>query len=517
MKIEPINVLIPCYNEAPRIAGVLGPLSRSKYINKIIVVDDASQDYSYKVASGFNKVKLIRLKKNVGKGGALRQGISYVETESVMLMDADLKGLKVFNVEKMVKEHFKDPESLVVGMVEKDNKLLLNGWLRNNISPLISGQRVLPTKDLIKILSKPVSSHYGVEPYMNYYFRSKRKKIKKVPLKKVYNILKYNKESYGVRPHVDEAFHIFNKYVQVYAKEMPKDLYAVLKSFIYPTFGGDAVKYKTHKIKVGNISINYAKVGSGPALVLLHGLTNNWECWIPCISYLKDSYTLYIMDAPGYGDSGNLENYSIEIFADYVSKFIKKLSLDPISVIGLSLGGLISAEFGKKYPDFSKSIVICGPIIKEGNTSVLAKTLRYSLWVVSNFSLSERALKKIIETRVVSYAVSKYANMYKFNRFLVDQYGIIGKRKMRERAFVKMGISVGDYDLRNTLKGYLLPTLLLYGKEDRLSSYKHAKKVVIENNKNLKLSVIPDAGHIVSMEKPKETAEEVKRFLGGLN
>ena len=64
-----ISILIPCYNEAPRIKKVLKVVSKIKYIKEIIVVDDGSTDNSREVIKRYNhpKVHPIQLKKNCGK------------------------------------------------------------------------------------------------------------------------------------------------------------------------------------------------------------------------------------------------------------------------------------------------------------------------------------------------------------------------------------------------------------------------------------------------------------------
>ena len=80
--------------------------------------------------------------------------------------------------------------------------------------------------------------------------------------------------------------------------------------------------YPSYVTEIDGIPIHYIKVGSGPGLVMIHGLTNNWYGWGPMIPFLKEYFTLYLIDLPGYGNSGDLQEYSIELESEYVIKLM---------------------------------------------------------------------------------------------------------------------------------------------------------------------------------------------------
>lgn len=289
--------------------------------------------------------------------------------------------------------------------------------------------------------------------------------------------------------------------------------YKKLNELLFPQLISHEGKYTTFQVEVSGLKLNCAKVGRGQPLVFIHGWANNWEGWIPIIKYLKDTFTLYLVDLPGFGDSDDLNKYSVETQARYVSLFINTLPQKPISVIGLSMGTFVVADLVYKYPQDTRSGILIGPVLKDGNTSVMTSFIKIFLESVSKSFISETALKKIVETRMAAYAISKYVNMYKFRRKLVDSYGTIGKKKMRKEAFVQMGISVASYNLREVLTKVTLPTLLIYGKQDKVTSYKFPQKNLLSHNPNLSCTVISKAGHVVPWEKPKEVAESIKKFI----
>ncbi|MBN2368703.1 alpha/beta hydrolase [Candidatus Woesearchaeota archaeon] len=275
--------------------------------------------------------------------------------------------------------------------------------------------------------------------------------------------------------------------------------------------GSKIVKVK--KIDVQGKSINYACAGTGKPLLLLHGWTNNWMGWIPLSLFLKNKYSVYMPDLPGFGDSDTLDDYSIEIQAEYMKRLIDKLGIVPEAVIGLSMGSLISAHLGKKYPNCSKKIILIGPLFRtEKNRrkkAIVKKILNMSKGR-ENFG---DIVKHIVNTKIYGYTTAKLINMYKFDRKIIDEYGYVGRIKMDKKAYLNMGVSVFDFDLENELENYRLPLLLIFGSHDKVNTKEEAESILRTKNVRCSFSVIQKAGHSVSMEKPEEVAEAICSFL----
>mgnify|MGYP000026379905 CR=1 FL=1 len=87
-----LTCLVPAYNEAARIGGVLDVLADHPLLDTVIVVDDGSTDGTADVAAA-KGVRVLRTPGNVGKTRALALGLGLVATRHVMLIDADLSGL----------------------------------------------------------------------------------------------------------------------------------------------------------------------------------------------------------------------------------------------------------------------------------------------------------------------------------------------------------------------------------------------------------------------------------------
>ena len=296
-------------------------------------------------------------------------------------------------------------------------------------------------------------------------------------------------------------------------KKFFNTIYQKTYFYLFPSTSHHKADYPTYQTRVNDISINYAKIGKGPNLVFVHGWTNNWEGWIPIVKYLEKDFTLYLVDMPGFGDSGNLPCYSVNTCADYIVAFIEKLHLRPEAVVGVSMGSFVVADIGSRYPQITKDCILTGCVVRDGHLRVLTEACDLLLRTVRHSSLAETVLKKIIETKMAAYFLAKYMNMYRFDKEMVDKYGMIGKKKIRKVAYVEIGISAASYKLKDTLKKMKIPTLLVLGENDKYTDYRYVAKNIIPHNELLKLVAVEEAGHVVPWEKPKEVAESINTFL----
>ncbi|OIO21108.1 hypothetical protein COV61_00170 [Candidatus Micrarchaeota archaeon CG11_big_fil_rev_8_21_14_0_20_47_5] len=97
---EKASVIIPCFNEEATLGRVINECKKSRIVSEVIVVDDGSSDNSVKVAirSG---ARLIRHKKNKGKGAAIISGAKKAKNDALVFIDADLHGFSFEVVEKL--------------------------------------------------------------------------------------------------------------------------------------------------------------------------------------------------------------------------------------------------------------------------------------------------------------------------------------------------------------------------------------------------------------------------------
>ncbi len=185
------TAIIPVHDEERTIGAVLNALVSNHRINNIMVVDDNSMDNTPEIIKKF-KVKMIRLKRRVGKGDAIKIGAKNVKSDIILLIDGDLVGLKKEHINKILDHFIKRDVAMVVGLRDKGNFIvnMLMPYL-----PLIGGERAITAEAFTEILKNPLIKEWGLESVMNDYCRKKKLKIVKVKLDGMDHLGILNKKS----------------------------------------------------------------------------------------------------------------------------------------------------------------------------------------------------------------------------------------------------------------------------------------------------------------------------------
>src|SRR6267378_5744975 len=93
-------------------------------------------------------------------------------------------------------------------------------------------------------------------------------------------------------------------------------------------------------IAVFGQSIHYFDVGSGPVVVLLHGLGSRKDDWLPVLEPMAQKYRLLVPDQIGFGRSDKpLLDYSVQTYVDFLNELLRELRVEKASLVGESLGG----------------------------------------------------------------------------------------------------------------------------------------------------------------------------------
>ena len=151
------GVLIPAYNEADTVATVIRT-ALAAALGPVLVVDDGSTDATTSAALAAGAA-VLTLGDNLGKGGAVYEGATALQTDFVVLIDADLVGL--------LPEHLKElARPVLEHRFDMTRGVFAGGRWRTtaaqNITPQLNGQRALTRRKLLNVpgLAK---SRYGIE------------------------------------------------------------------------------------------------------------------------------------------------------------------------------------------------------------------------------------------------------------------------------------------------------------------------------------------------------------------
>lgn len=149
-----VAVIIPAYNEAPRVGAVVRAALAAREVRRVVVVDDGSSDGTAEAAMGAGAEVLV--KHNGGKASAMDAGVRAVQNNGICFLDADLSTIRPEHIDALIAPWLRGVK-MTVGMITDGQKVL---W------SLFAGPRVLArTTWLWATLAEPglVRSGYGVE------------------------------------------------------------------------------------------------------------------------------------------------------------------------------------------------------------------------------------------------------------------------------------------------------------------------------------------------------------------
>lgn len=176
--------ILPVFNEEKTVKKVLKVLLESKLLDEIVVVNDGSTDNTLKIVKQFDsgKLRIIDLRKNLGKSAAVKIGVMNTNSEILMFCDGDLHNFSTQHIKKILKPLIQGKYLMTVGI--RDRGLLHNVFV-NRFGPLITGERAMPRKIFEEISNHPLMKDYAMEFVLNNYCKKNNVPIKKMILKGV--------------------------------------------------------------------------------------------------------------------------------------------------------------------------------------------------------------------------------------------------------------------------------------------------------------------------------------------
>jgi pimeloyl-ACP methyl ester carboxylesterase len=106
--------------------------------------------------------------------------------------------------------------------------------------------------------------------------------------------------------------------------------------------------------------LNHHRAGSGEPLVLVHGVGSRWQVWEPVIDRLAQSFEVYAVDLPGFGESDPLPHTTVDDLTDALAAFLTENGLDAPHLAGNSMGGLIVLNLAAR--GLARSVTAFSPI-----------------------------------------------------------------------------------------------------------------------------------------------------------
>jgi glycosyltransferase involved in cell wall biosynthesis len=169
--------IIPAYNEEATIGAVIDTVKKVPRVGQVVVVSDGSTDRTVHIARQ-RGVRVIDLKTNIGKGGAMKRGIQSTAAGVLLFLDADLVGLTERHVEALIDPVVEGQAEMSVGLFEGGR---MATDLAQAVAPFLSGQRAV-RREIIEEIGDMDIAGFGVEVALTKHVRARNYRVENVML-----------------------------------------------------------------------------------------------------------------------------------------------------------------------------------------------------------------------------------------------------------------------------------------------------------------------------------------------
>jgi pimeloyl-ACP methyl ester carboxylesterase len=250
------------------------------------------------------------------------------------------------------------------------------------------------------------------------------------------------------------------------------------------------------------------------ALVLIHGSNASLFTWEPWAKRLSDTFRVITVDLPGHGLTGAVPNrdYSQEAMLKFMEAITNALRLETFAIGGNSMGGRVALLFTLEHPSRTAHLVL----VDSGGVPTKQ---------VDPESFAFRLIRMPVINRVLLYITPRSlvfdglngAVSHKdiINDEMVDRYWDFVRMKGTREATIAR-VNIRDKRIKDRISSIKVPTLILWGEEDRIISVEAAYEfhAAISGSK---LIIYPKTGHLPQEELANRSAADVRTFLSTMN
>jgi 3-oxoadipate enol-lactonase len=243
--------------------------------------------------------------------------------------------------------------------------------------------------------------------------------------------------------------------------------------------------------------------GTGEPLVFLHGIGGNRTNWSGQLAALADQFQCIAFDFCGYGDS---EDGSAKLdffdFVDDVRRVLAEIGISRCHLMGLSMGGLVAQAYYARHPSDVSSLGLIG--CRPGSAPVFENSKAFAEERTNPLDQSNdsEALANSLLPRLLGPSVGASALeaiRQSLARIRPDSYRKVLSARLSIAPFLRL------CDIK-------VPTLVMAGTHDQVAPLSQMQEMAAAIPNSI-LRVIPDAGHLMNIERPDLFNRHVRDFI----
>jgi len=251
------------------------------------------------------------------------------------------------------------------------------------------------------------------------------------------------------------------------------------------------------------VRIHYERRGSGPLLLLLHGIGSNSGSFRHQLADLSDKWTVVAWDAPGYGRSDDpMQPFTLSDLADHVVRLLDELEVERAHVLGVSMGGVVAQLVFHRHPRRVHSLILVdtnpgGGGLPEPERSARIQGRLDALERLGPRGMAEARAPHLLRPDAPAELLAEVTEIM---------------AEVRPAGYRAAAVALGQTDLTALLGGIDVPTLVIHGAQDTVVP-PETGDMLAASIPGARFVLIPDAGHVSNQEQPAAFNAAVRGFL----
>jgi pimeloyl-ACP methyl ester carboxylesterase len=244
-------------------------------------------------------------------------------------------------------------------------------------------------------------------------------------------------------------------------------------------------------------------VGTGPPILLLHGIGADHTIWAAMIPFLSPSFRVIAPDLRGHGRSSTPagSTYTLEELSTDLLALLSARQVDSAHVVGLSGGALLALRLGLDHPRRLRSLtMVSGAVYTDNHTRSVAERWEETFAREGPEALALRLLKDLY-----------YPDWIEAHLEIADRLRAEIPKKDWTAA-VGWGRAVAAFDERKRVGSLVPPALIVQAMDDQVVDASHGR-ILRQSIPGAKIRIFAETGHLIAVERPKELAEAVAAFV----
>jgi pimeloyl-ACP methyl ester carboxylesterase len=267
------------------------------------------------------------------------------------------------------------------------------------------------------------------------------------------------------------------------------------------------------RIEVVGAEVNYAEMGEGPPVVFVHGLSGAWQNWLENIPHFARTHRAIAVDLPGFGASPMPPwELTIPAYGRFLRDFCERLGIDRCSLVGNSMGGFIATELAITEPERVDDLTLVSAagitwararrepaeMVARVGRAAAPFALRFQMSGIRRAKFRKRAFQGVF---------------YDPNALRREMLWENVVPALQSPGYFDAVVNLVGYDIRHRLEEIGVPTLIVWGRNDRVVPVPAALAYKERIGDNAELVIFDHCGHVPQIERPVRFNRLLENFL----